>query len=302
MTPENEFQSALAGGNRRIGALVYWRGLNGVQIERGEFRRLFEDAGVGEAVPKDPKAEKCLNIAASVASREQKRGEPVARVELKAKHTNAVYAVLMRRDIGARVQYLEEARISIPRDQPRPASVVHVEPDAPQDPARERVIANVVATYRQVLDYALTVEVSEAMVAAMEEVGSLSLRTGVYFVPESRMSIVRALKANLERHGVHLTTWEVAATSANVAEAKHDAREAFLDQVKGVADECRAFIDSKETPNAKSVNARIKRFKDLDAKVALYSEILGDFQDEMQAAIDGARHAFMSDLGLDEAA
>lgn len=303
MTPINEFQDALSGGNRKIGALVYWSGLNAVRIPRPEFRGGFEGCGLGDAVGRDPLPETCLNRAAATANRGQPRSDVAGKVELTAKHNFAVYAVLMRRDLGARVQYLEEARISLERDQPNPVLTVSDHPDAPVDRSREDLIANVRAAYADIMANATTLEVSEAMVAAMELVGSLSVRTGVYFVPEASMGRVRALQAWLATVGVRLTAWEIGATEANAAEARRDAREAFIDKVRATAEECRAFVASKDEPNMKSINARIKRFKDLDSQVALYSEILGDFQDEMQAAIDSARDSFMAELGLaDDAA
>lgn len=301
-TPSNPFQDALGRGARKIGALVYWRGLSGVQVPRAAFRRLFEDAGLGEAVGRDPKPEACLNQAAGDATRNQPRSEPAARVELKAKHTNAVYAVLMRRDIGARVQYLEEARIAIPRDSPRPAAVVQVEADAQPDEARDRVIAEVLSGYRQILDYALTLEVSRAIVNAMELVSSLPLRTGVYFVPATRMAQVRDLQQRLAAWGIRVTVWDVADSSENAAEARQDAREAFLSKVQAMTEECRTFVaESGEAASTTSINARVRRFKELDAQVALYSEILGDYRDEMVTAVTAAREEFLGWLGCGEA-
>lgn len=296
----NVFRDALKSGSRRIGALVYWRGLSDVRIDRRDFRYAFESMGLGEAVGRDPKPEACLNQAASGARRGRDKDSAPVKVELVAKHTNAVYAVLMRRDDGARVRYLEEARVAVARDQPRPRPVVTMEPAALHDPEVGAVVDDIVAKYYDVLDNILTLECSEALVAAMGVLGGLPLRTGVYFVPEVKLGTVRGLQAWLEARGIRLTCWDIAASDENAAEARTDAREAFITKVKDLTAECRKFAESREEVNARSVNARVRHFHALDSQVALYADILGDFRDEMVAAVGDARREFLASLGLDD--
>ncbi len=297
----SDVRDAMAAGDRQLGALVYWRGLSNVRVARDVFRTGFTVAGFGAAVGRDPKAEACLNQAAGIASRGQGRGVARARVELKAKGTHAVYAVLMRRDVpdatgGTRVRYLEEARIAVDRGQPSPTPTVTVATDAPADDARDQVIADVVTHYTDLLGNVLTQEMSQALQAAMDVAGALPLRPGVYFIPAASMERIRALQSFLTVHtDVVLTTWDIAATDVNASEAKRDAREAFLERVKTIGDEAREWVAglaADEDPSAKSVNARVKRFKELEGQIQLYADILGDYQDELRAALADAQTAF----------
>ena len=295
----SDVRDAMASGDRKLGALVYWRGLSNVRVARDVFRTGFTVAGFGAAVGRDPKAEACLNMAAGIASRSQSRTDVRARVQLKGKGTHAVYAVLMRRDVadttgGTRVRYLEEARISVDRGKPTPTPVITVVDDAPADETRDTVIADVVTHYTDILGNILTLEMSQALQEAMDVAGALPLRPGVYFVPAANLERVRALQAFLTLHtDVVLTTWDIAASSENAAEAKRDAREAFLDKVKTIGAEAREFAASAGNEvGQRSIEARVKRFAQLEGQIMLYADILGDYRDELNEALAAAQAEF----------
>jgi hypothetical protein len=315
MTPDlttlTDLQSHLASGTRTLGALVYWSGISDVRIPRTTFRTEFERMGLGKAVGRDPRAEACLNMAAAVASRRQGKDVQPAKVQLKEKGTHAVYAVLMRRDVAvpgeptARVRYLEEARVAVDRGQPSPFPIVITASDVDQDDARDALIADMISEYQDILANIRTQECSEALMLAMGLVGGLSLRPGVYFVPAARLATVLELKEFMYTHAnVELSTWAITANDANVAQSRRDARSAFLDKIRVLVDECKAFADSKgDELTTKSINARVARFHTLDGQAQLYADILGDQVEQLRTVIADARDAFRdSVLGTDDLA
>jgi hypothetical protein len=291
-----ELQKALASGEKRIGALVYWTNLTDVRIDRALFRQGFRLCGLGKAVAKDPKPEASLNQASAIAMRRQGRDVEPARVELKYKGTEAVYGVLMRRDVGDLRRYIEEAQISVMRDATDPAPIVATEAGAPIDPQRDAIIQSVIDQYNELRGYAHTLEMSETLMRAMALINALSLRTGVYFVPKEALHTIELLRTFLEGNTcAHMTVWEISATDRNLAQARRDAREAFTDRLSELVSEVKTFTEgtSAEDVQMKSVNARVKRFKELDGKVGLWADILGDYQAELRAAIAEAKQKLL---------
>lgn len=302
-------QTALASGNDTLGALVYWRRLEGVRIRRPAFRAGFESIGLGKAVSKDPKPEACLNQAAAIASRKQGADGNAVRIEMKSKDTHASYAVLVRRDeADGRRRYIEEALCRIERGvrTPPPPLVTTIDQGAAaHDDVRDAVIKELGARYQELLDYAMTLELSDALIAALGLLEALPLRTGVYFVPASNLDRVRALKAFIESEtDVQLTVWTIARNDENAAEAQRDARNAFTDRFKALTAEVQAFVDELpkgEEPPTKSVNARVRHFRELEGQVGLYADILGDYCAELTAAIASAKTALLgSFLGAED--
>lgn len=313
ITTITDLKAHLANGTKPLGALVYWSGISNVRIPRSTFRTEFERMGLGHAVGKDPKAEACLNMAAAVASRRQGK-DARARVQLKEKNTHAVYAVLMRRDLApqvgddgqeVRVRYLEEARVMIDRGHPSPTPQVVTASDVDQDDARDALIADMVGEYQDILDNIRTQECSEALMQAIQLLGGLSLRTGVYFVPAAHLQQLGELRQFMADHaGVEIASWSIAASDANLAQSRRDARAAFLDKVGTLVQECKAFADAKaDDLSARSINARVRRFQELEGQAMLYADILGDQVDELRKVITDAREAFRdSVLGSEDAA
>ena len=303
----NSFKDALSTGSSNIGALVYWRRLEGVKIERSRFRQGFEDIGLGKAVGKDPKPEACMNQAAGIASRKQGKDGRAVRIELKSKDALATYAVLVRRDTpDGRRRYIEEAHCSVVRGvrQPPPMMDKVVDLHAAPDEIRDQVIREFDARYQELLQYAMTLELSEALISALALLKAIPLRTGVYFIPEANVAQARALKAFIEGEtDVQLSIWGIARNDENAAEAGRDARNTLTDRFRTILDEVQGYIDGLEgaTPSTKSVNARAKHFLELEAQVELYSEILGDYQQDLSANIAQAKKALLGAyLGDDE--
>lgn len=302
-------QAGLAHGEVDIGALVYWRDLSGVRIEREVFRTGFRAAGLGAALAKDPSPEKLLNTAAGTANRKQDREQPKVKVELKAKGTHAVYAVLARRDESdGRIKYLEEATVAVDRERGG-TPIVNDLPGTPVDDGREAVIGRVLDEYADLQVNAHGQEVSEALTRAMAVMEALPLRTGTYFVPASKLGAVRALREFVELHTTAtVTSWVIRGSDENTATARRDAREAMLERIEDLVSEVKEFVDTTpvEDAAAKSVNAAVRKFKELDGKVQLYADILGDYQAELQAAIAEARQrllgAYLGDAEDDAAA
>lgn len=302
----NGLKNELAKGTETLGALVYWRRLEGVRIRRADLRAGFEAIGLGKAVSKDPKPEACLNQACGLANRKSTIAEGTIKLELKSKGalgaagSRATYAVLARRDLpDGRRRYMEEATVSIERGvrSPPPALRTDLSPGVQQDDGRDAVIAEVSTQYQDLLAYALTMEVSEALIAAMTELGALPLRTGVYFVPETHLLQARALQAFIQGEtDIALTIWTIASGAENLAEAKRDAANAFAERFRTLREEVAAFVadlPKGEEPPTKSLNARVRHFRELDEQVGLYADILGDYQDELRAAIGAAKRELL---------
>jgi hypothetical protein len=296
-----DLRAHLANGTKPLGALVYWNGLANVRIPRGVFRAEFERLGLGTAIGRDPKAEACLSMAASVASSSRKGA---AKVKLKEKGTHAVYAVMMRRDItlpdhDLRLRLIEEARIAIDRGQPSPTPTVITADDVAPDDDRDAVIDAVIAEYTDLLANARTEEVSEALMEAMVLLGGLTLRPGVYFVPTANLGRLHDLRVFIEAYtSIAISAWDISTTDVNAAQTVRDARATFLDKIHELAEECRTYVEAKgdDELTAKSINTRIRRFQDLDGQVELYADILGDQAKQLRTTLEAARAAFQKSV------
>lgn len=293
----DDVQRSLSRGQRNLGAFVYWNNLTDVRIDRSMFRQGFRMCGLGKAVAKDPKPEASLNQAAMIANRRQGKDAP-ASVELKHKGDEAVYCVLMRRDVADRRRYLEEATIAVERGGPtEPTPTIAIDASSPPDDARDSIIAAVIENYTELRGYAHTQEMSETLMRAMGVVNAISLRTGVYFVQYDKVPTVRLLKAFLETNTcATMSVWEIRDTDDNTTEAKKNAREAFTDRINELIAEVKDFTSRNPNPDdvqTKSINARVKQFKDLDGRVGLWADILGDYQAELRATIADAKQKLL---------
>lgn len=293
-----DVQAAMSTGARKLGALVYWAGLSEVRINRALFRQGFAFCGLDKVVSRDPKPEAILNTAASSAMRKQPRNDQTARVELKGKGADvATYGVLMRRDIADRRRYLEEAQITVMRYEENPTPTVQTDANAPADDNRDKVIAAVLAQYDEIRQFVHTQELSETLMRSMAAVGAISLRTGVYFVPEKALPTIRSLKAFVEGNTpATITMWDIAATDENAATARRDAHESFKFRLSELVAEVKTFTETctPEDAASKSINARIRHFRDLDERVTLWADILGDFQADLHASIATAKETLLA--------
>ena len=293
----DDVQRSLSRGHRNLGAFVYWTNLTDVRLDRALFRQGFRMCGLGKAVAKDPKPEASLNQAAMIANRRQGKDAP-ASVELKHKGDEAVYCVLMRRDVADRRRYLEEATIAVERGGPtEPTPTVAVDAGVGADDSRDQIIASTLEMYAELRGYAHTQELSETLMRSMGVINAISLRTGVYFVQHDKVPTVRLLKAFLETNTcATMSVWEIRDTDDNTTEAKKNAREAFADRINELISEVKDFVSKNPNPDdvqTKSINARVKQFKDLDGRVGLWADILGDYQNELRAVIADAKQKLL---------
>jgi hypothetical protein len=108
------------------------------------------------------------------------------------------------------------------------------------------------------------------------------------------MPAVEQLKTFIEANTrVAITAWSIAASDANVGEARREAREALMDKVSTLISECDEYVAIKGDDIAtKSINARIKRFQEIEGQAMLYADILGDFAEQLVEKIATARSAF----------
>lgn len=306
VTSKETLRAHLKGTGGLLGWLVYWEGLSGVRIPRTAFRAALESMGLGDVLGRDPKAEACMSIAAKAVVGRQKKNATPAQIKLKDKGRFSTYAICMRRDqAGAtqdRMRWIEEARVVIDRSQPSPKPTVVVEPGVPDDDSRDSLISDLLSEYQDTLDNIRTEEASEALSASMAHLNGLTLRPGAYFVPASAGATLAELREYMELHTrVLISCWEIGPSSANASTAARSARQKFLDDVAKLGDECREFADSRgEEMTTKSINARVKRFQELDGRVELYAGILGDLAVDLRTTIDATRKQFLAAIGLED--
>lgn len=304
-TPQEEIANSLSRGSRNIGAIVYWTGLTDVKIARPLWRQGLHVAGIADAVGKDPGPDAMLNQATKMASRKQGRGVNRARFELKSKGQFATYLVKMPRDLPDRRQDIEEVTISVDCYAVAPQLIVHNLPGIPTDEHRDSVIGEVVEWYTEIQQYVFTEEVSDALVEAMKFLNALSLRTGVYFVSAADVDRVRAVQKFIEASTTaRFTVWNIKGDDENAQEARHDTRTALTARLDEVIAKVQKFTEeiTVEDATPRSVNARVKLFRELDAQVELYADILGDYAVQLNEKIAKARETLLgSYLAIDDA-
>lgn len=307
MTSVQEAKRSIGAGDRAIGAMVYWTALTDVRIARTLYRQGFTSCGLQDALTADPKAEKVLNIAVGIANRRQGGADATGYAELKHKtDTEVAYQVVMRRDLSDRARYLEEARIRLDRGQHAPRPVVDVDPRAPQDESRDRLVDTIVDQYTELLAYADTQEVSKALVCAVRDVCSgLTLKAGFYLVrTEYLPQLMQLQKFMTSEMGANLEIWEIKTTDVNKAAAQRNAKESLRESLNVLLAEVEAFRTEHTDPEkvaAKSVNAQVKRFRELDGKVQLYADILGGYARDLTKAITTAKQEFVTAYCGDDA-
>ena len=296
-----DFERELGRGSTTIGALVYWTSLKDCKLSRVLFKQGMELCGVGDAV-KTPKTETLLTEACSRAARHQGRDVDPVKLELKSKGQESVYRVMMRRDVDGRARTIEEAQIAVDRYAVGATPTVKTLDGVPPDAQRDRILDDVVEWFSELQMNVFAPEVSDVLVESMEILNALSLRTGCYFVTADQMDKVRAIAAFLAANTrAKITIWDMRATPENVATARVDAYESFVDKLADLTMRVKKFTDrvSVEDATARSVNAKIREFKDLDAQVDLWADVLGDAQASLRESIENARTAILGDyLGL----
>lgn len=291
------------GSGNLIGAMVYWTALSDVRTPRALFRQGIRACGLEDALAAEPKPEKVLNLAVGVANRRQggaasnKTAPGYAKLKDK---TDAVvtYAVFMRRDLTDRGRYLEEATVSIDRTAPNPSPVVTLTKGAPKDEARDNLITRIVDQYTELSSFSDTQEVSKTLVASVRDVCSgLTLKAGFYLVRPDYLLKLRALRDFMATDlGATLEIWEIGETVDNTKTAKRSASESLRAAVDELIANAREFAAENTDPDdvsTKSINAQMRRFRDLDAKVTLYADILADYSTDLHKAIADAKQSIL---------
>jgi hypothetical protein len=211
----------------------------------------------------------------------------------------ATYAVLMQRNAADRVRYVEEARVSIRRDQPHTSPMVDVDTHAPASTARDKLVDTIVAQYTELSTYSNTQEVSQTLVRAVRDVCSgLTLKGGVYLVRPEHLASLTSLQEFIARDcDGALELWEIRETTANARTAQRNARTSLRAAFDELMTEIATFRAENTDPTkvmAKSVNAKVREFRELDAKVALYADVLGSWRDELAGSIAKAKTEFLT--------
>lgn len=313
-TKQNVKNSVSGGSGKVIGGLVFWKDLSDVRVNRQTWKMAVEQVGLKAALSKDPSPERVLSGAVTVANRRapEQAGtrNKLGYAKLKAKGDEAVYSVLMRRDQGDRMGYLEEATIALDRGAESPIPATAVEPSAPADDDRDAIIATILTEYTDALTYAFTCEVSETLVRAVRDVCSgLSLRSGVYVVHPDHIATLDAFAEYLSTIGVTFEVWTVRDDgSRNAKQASREASgslRAAYDEMMAEVAAFRAENPPGDDVSGKSIATRVRRFKDLDAKVDLYADVVGEYAAQLRAQIAAAKadlEAAYLDGGLDKSA
>lgn len=294
-----------------IAAQVYWQDLKGLSISRALFRQGIEAAGMGDALGAAPSAEKVLYTAATRASQ---RVEGDVRTKTKTHYAElkdktdaqVVYAVMARRDVGGVRAYVEEASIAIDRALEAPPAVVTLRPNIPADAARDALVDGIVDTYQELLVTVYSQEVSETLVRAMTTVCSaLTLKSGLYLVTPDHLPGVRQLEAFMASDcGVALDVWEIGESTSNHRTAARNASGQLTAAYRELLAQVEAFT-AKHAPAAddvpmRSVAVKMREFKELDGKVLLYADVLGDYAANLRDSIAKAKTAMLASLGLED--
>jgi hypothetical protein len=307
----NEYKESMSDGADLIGVMVYWTGLHDARVSRPLWRQGIRQCGLGAALSDEPKPEAILNRAVGTANRRQ-TGDVGTKTKpgyakLKRKDDDATYAVLMRRDVGDRMGYLEEATVTIVRDAHDPEPTVATEPGVQPDDARDALVHVIVDEYTEMLQYANTQEISETLVRAVRDTCSgLMLKAGFYIVRPDHLAALTDLEKFLaDSCGATLELWEIRSSSRNASTAQRNANKSIRLAFTELCDEVKTFrdehVDDIDGTPQKSLNARVERFKDLDAKVQLYADVLGDYRDELTAAIAVAKRELLGAfIGFDD--
>ena len=291
MTLLDETKRVLSSGTRSIGALVYWDNLKKVEVLRATLVKGFDDAGLASAVVSPSEPASCLGLA---ISKQAHRRDADAQIDLVEKtEAEVVYAVLGHDVDGTGyTQWTERARLRLDRTLTRP--VLKVEPIAGRalSASADLVIAEVAADYTTLLDYARSTEVSASLVRAMKVANTIPLRSGVYLAPLATVPAIRALAKFIESEtDIVFSLWDITDGDNNAKTARRDVFNEFATALGGLRDEVDAFTASVKPDEAhyKNISSFVRRFKELDGKVMIYSDVLGELAESLRTSIDAAR-------------
>lgn len=289
----HETKRVLGQGTRPLGALVYWDNLKNVEVLRTTLLAGFDAAGLAAAVSTPSEPATVLGLA---VNKQAHRRDADAQIDMVAKMDSEVVYAVLGHDVDGTgfTQWTERVRLRLDRTLARP--VLQIEPIAGRQvtPAVDLVISEVAADYTTLLDYAKSTEVSSSLVRAMKVAQTIALRSGVYLAPLSAMPAIESLAKFIEKETkIVFSMWEIMDGDRNAATAKRDAFNEFHTALTDLRDEVDAFTASvkPDEANFRNVGAFVRRFKDLDGKVLIYADVLGELAESLRSSIDGARAA-----------
>ncbi len=294
-----------AGGTHTIGALVFWT-LAGVSVPRAEFRKTFEDMGMGSAVPRDPRPQTCLTTAVTgamvgkkdVIARRLPRGggwgivlESHDSNENKLEHGH-IATVELEGVADVRTKWSARGK---------PAQLVRM----------ASVKADIDVRYAQARSHLDTSDLSTILVNLMHGttretlLGAVSLRErtgGLYFVHSSRLEDLRLVKDAIERlaPSCQIVIMTITGSTDNLRAAAAAARQSFEAQLKELKEELAEFKSSlteqdKDVSN-RNIDVRAAKFDQLRSRVELFSDVLGDITKELTIQIATAKAELIREL------
>jgi hypothetical protein len=291
-----------AGGTKEIGALVFWS-LSGVNIPRDEFRKAFEAHGMGAAVPRAPRHATCLTTAVTGAM-VGKKDVFARRLEhngwgLVVEHHDRDNNELAHKHVATvELEGLKNIRLKW-KFQGKPEQLAKLSVVKPDIEARYE-------TARTHLD---TSDLSSILVNLMHGtaretlLGAVSLRErtgGLYFVHARRLEDLALVKNTVERLApkCSITVLTISGSADNLAAAAAAARQSFEGQLKELRDELVQFKAQLGNKGATehNITVRANRYDQLNARVELFRDVLGDVALELEMSIASAKAELVKEL------
>lgn len=291
-----------AGGGKLLGALVYWT-LEGVHWERDAMRAAWAVLGLDAAIGRPPSPASVLSdaIARSQAGTKNVISRRLSRESWALVHEQAG-------DDGT-LTHRHQATVAIEDGK---LAVRFYEGES-IDPAITRHVMRVQGAFADIAAYAGTIDLSQALVTAMggtarnQMLAGISMRDrtgGLYFVPGSQVDRMRKLAALIKQHnsGCNVYVLGLYADDDNIEAASQAARASFTAQLNELRQELSAFVsESKEKGREiteRHSETRARRLEHLNARVSLWTEVLGDVANELREQIAIAQDDVIRELGV----
>jgi hypothetical protein len=302
-TVENLESVFAAQGRKVVGAFCYWS-LSNVCVARDEWRETMDKLGLGRAVGRSPRPEAVLSDAVGLAK-------------------TGVKGVLMRRLDRYSWAVVEEVRtaddvlththvltLSVPASggNMQTLAVVPVVGQAAEDVAKK-----VAAGFDKIVANVLTADLSTMLTTAMHGstvrpmLGAISLRDrtgGLYLLPSGSVAQAKALAAavNVLPGGSRVEVLTLYADQENLAAAAASAKASFTTQLNELREELATFVEdikaSGKEVNDRNTDVRLGRLNSLDARVDMWSDVLGDVRSELAASIAAAKAEVVAAMAL----
>lgn len=301
------------GGSKVVGAIVMWA-LSAVRAPRADLRAALELIGLGKAMPRDPTAARILSKAVQACA----SGHSGLIFRKLGKYNWAIVEEELRLPDGGGVELEHRHVLTLGVREETPGvgdyvpSVTVVGDQGPTKLA-SALASRVCAAYEDARDFASTDDMSVILTTAMAGsdvdamLGGVNLRQGtggVYFVPAGTVDKVLQLQAMVEvmAGGSHVTIFTLYGDQGNLDEAARAARTGFTAKLNELKGELGTFVagmkaNDKEMTD-RHMETRINRLGTLDDRVDMWSDALGDVQNELRAQIEDAKKQVAEAMGL----